>query len=57
MIFQNRQIVDLLYGYLRQIMKGDAILATLKISRLESRKNYYGATDLVLRKYFESGAF
>lgn len=56
-IFQNRQIVDLLYGYLRQIMKGDAILATLKISRLESRKNYYGATDLVLRKYFESGAF
>jgi len=56
-IFQNEQVVDLLYSHLKHIMKDDAILATLKISRLESRKNYYGATDLVLRKYFESGAF
>ncbi len=56
MVFQSDKIRSLLFENLREILKSDAILSVLTISQLESRKNYYGAADLVLRKYFESGA-
>lgn len=55
--FQNQWILEQLYENLAQILQSEKILSVLKISRLESRKNYYGATDLVMRKFFEGGAF
>lgn len=55
-VFQNREIIELLYRNLLEILKSNEILAALKISQLESKKNYYGATDFVLRKFFAVGA-
>lgn len=55
--FQNEEILKQLYDGLLNILQSEEILSVLKISRLESRKNYYGATDLVLREFFMDGAF
>jgi len=55
-LFQNTRVLELLYRNLKRILKSDKILCLLKVSLLESKKNYYGATDLVLRNYFEGGA-
>ena len=55
-VFQEQRILKLLHDNLKDILKSDEILTRLKVSKLESRKNYYGATDLVLRKFFEGGA-
>lgn len=55
-VFQNKEIIELLYHNLLEILNGSEIVAVLKISQLESKKNYYGATDLVLRRFFEDGA-
>lgn len=55
-VFQNKEIMDLLYQNLRDILNSDEILGVLKISQLESKKNYYGATDFVLRKFIAAGA-
>ncbi len=54
--FQNERILKQLYSGLLNVLQSEEILSVLKISRLESRKNYYGATDLVMRKFFEEGA-
>ena len=54
--FQNERILKQLYSDLLNVLQSEEILSVLKISRLESRKNYYGATDLVMRKFFEEGA-
>jgi predicted NBD/HSP70 family sugar kinase len=57
LVFQNHEIMGQLNSNLIGILQNEKIKSVLKISGLESRKNYYGATDLVLRKFFENGAF